>query len=122
MRFAIFAHEALELVNVHVAILFKQQLIAIAINANWALTTSCDYRTSTDMKRLSDQIIDDFGGLTELAKLVETPTSTANSWRNRITKSRLNHLRLAALAAGKTIRWDTLEDAAELEAPESDAA
>jgi hypothetical protein len=74
------------------------------------------------MKRLSDQIIEDFGGLSELAKLVETPTSTANSWRKRITDSRLNHLRLAALAAGKTVRWNTLEEAEPTEVPEADAA
>jgi hypothetical protein len=83
------------------------------------LTASCDYRITVGMKRLSDQIIKDFGGLSELAKLVETPVSTANSWRNRITDSRLNHLRLAALAAGKTISWNTLEEA---ETPEADAA
>lgn len=72
------------------------------------------------MKRLSDQIVTEFGGISELAKLVQTPTSTANSWRKRITDSRLNHLRLAALAAGKTISWNTLEEAHEK--PEADAA
>lgn len=65
------------------------------------------------MKRLSDKIISDFGGVKALADLVEAPFSTANSWRNRVTDSRLNHLRLAAMAAGKTISWDTLEDAAD---------
>jgi hypothetical protein len=93
--------------------------MAIAINAIWGLTTSCDYRTSARMKRLSDQIVSEFGGLSKLAELVETPVSTANSWRRRITDSRLNHLRLAALAAGKTISWNTLEEA---EVPEADAA
>lgn len=63
------------------------------------------------MKRLSDKIIQDFGGIKALADLVEAPVSTAHSWRQRITDSRLNHLRLAALAAGKIISWDTLEDA-----------
>jgi len=121
LGFAIFVHEPLELFNVHVAIVAKQTLMAIAINAKRGLTASCDYRTRARMKRLSDQIISDFGGLTKLAELVETPTSTANSWRRRITDSRLNHLRLAALAAGKTIRWDTLEEAEATE-PEADAA
>ena len=63
------------------------------------------------MKRLSDTIITEFGGIKALADLVEAPVSTANSWRNRITDSRLNHLRLAAMAAGKTISWNTLEEA-----------
>ena len=71
------------------------------------------------MKRLSDRIVKDFGGIKALADLVEAPVSTANSWRHRITDSRLNHLRLAALAAGKMISWDTLEEA---EKPESAAA
>jgi hypothetical protein len=93
--------------------------MAIAINAKQGLTASCDYRTSADMKRLSDQIVGEFGGISKLAELVETPVSTANSWRRRITDSRLNHLRLAALAAGKTISWNTLEEA---EVPEADAA
>jgi hypothetical protein len=72
------------------------------------------------MKRLSDTIIAEFGGVKALADLVEAPFSTANSWRNRITDSRLNHLRLAALAAGKTISWNTLEEAATQQ--EQDAA
>lgn len=61
------------------------------------------------MYRLSDKIIDDFGGLAELARLVEAPTSTVTGWKRHITASRLNHLKLAALAAGKMISWDTLE-------------
>lgn len=61
------------------------------------------------MHRLSDEIIDDFGGLSELARIVDAPPSTVSSWRQRLSKSRLNHLRLAAVAHGKTIRWDTLE-------------
>lgn len=63
------------------------------------------------MQRLSDKIIDDFGGLSELAKLVKAPTSTVNSWKRRIPASRLDHLRLAALASGRMISWDTLEEA-----------
>lgn len=63
------------------------------------------------MQRLSDKIIEEFGGTTELAKLVRAPVSTVNSWRRRVTDSRLNHLQLAAMAAGKVISWDTLEEA-----------
>jgi hypothetical protein len=65
------------------------------------------------MQRLSDKIISDFGGLAELAKLVKAPTSTVNSWKRRIPASRLDHLRLAAMASGKMISWDTLEEAAD---------
>lgn len=60
------------------------------------------------MQRLSDEIIDDFGGLAELARLVKAPVSTANSWRQRIPHSRLDHLKLAAKAAGLKVRWETL--------------
>jgi hypothetical protein len=60
------------------------------------------------MHRLSDKIIEEFGGLTELGKLVKAPPSTVNSWRSKISNSRLDHLRLAAKATGKTISWDTL--------------
>lgn len=63
------------------------------------------------MKALSEEIIEDFGGLVKLADLVEAPTSTVNSWRRKITDSRLNHLRLAAAVAGRTVRWNTLRDA-----------
>lgn len=68
------------------------------------------------MKRLSDKIIEDFGGTTELSRLVKAPVSTVNSWRNRVTDSRLDHLRLAAMAAGKIISWDTLEEVSEARA------
>jgi hypothetical protein len=70
------------------------------------------------MKRLSKEIIDDFGGIKALADLVKAPVSTANSWRHRITDSRLDHLRLAAIQEQKVIRWDTLGEAAD----ESEAA
>jgi len=63
------------------------------------------------MKRLSDKIIEDFGGVSALAKLVRAPTSTANSWRRKIPESRLHHLKLAAMSEGLVIAWDTLEDA-----------
>lgn len=61
------------------------------------------------MQRLSDEIIADFGGLSALAEIVEAPVSTVHSWRRKgLSKSRLAHLRLAAVAHGKTVRWDTL--------------
>ena len=63
------------------------------------------------MKRLSDEIVDDFGGLAEMARLVKAPVSTANSWRQRIPNSRLDHLKLAANVAGLRVRWETLEEA-----------
>ena len=80
------------------------------------MTRYCDYRTIALMHRLSDQIIEDFGGVSELARLVRAPASTVNSWKRRITESRLDHLRLAAMAAGKVISWDTLEEVADDEA------
>lgn len=84
---------------------------AIAFIATFLLTCRCDYRMLRTMHRLSDKIIDDFGGLAELARLVEAPTSTVTSWKKRsISPSRLNHLKLAALASGKMISWDTLEE------------
>lgn len=70
------------------------------------------------MKRLSKEIIDDFGGIKALADLVKAPVSTANSWRHRITDSRLDHLRLAAIQEQKVVRWDTLGEATD----ESEAA
>jgi hypothetical protein len=73
------------------------------------LTRSCDYRIVRAMYRLSTQIIEDFGGIAELARLVKAPASTVNSWRTRITESRLDHLKLAAAVHGKVISWDTLE-------------
>lgn len=64
------------------------------------------------MQRLSDKIIEDFGGLTKLATLVKAPVSTVNSWRAKISESRLDHLKLAAMRDGLSISWDTLEEAA----------
>lgn len=80
------------------------------------MTGRCVYRNIGGMKRLSDQIIEDFGGLAELARIVKAPTSTVNSWRRKITESRLDHLKLAAMREGKIIAWDTLEDGGEAEA------
>ena len=68
------------------------------------------------MHRLSDKIIEDFGGLTKLATLVKAPVSTVNSWRDKISDSRLDHLKLAALRDGLTIAWETLELVDEREA------
>jgi hypothetical protein len=63
------------------------------------------------MHKLSDTIVKEFGGISKLADLVKAPASTANSWRTKITDSRLDHLKLAALREGLTISWDTLETA-----------
>lgn len=72
------------------------------------------------MHKLSDTIVKEFGGISKLAELVKTPTSTANSWRSKITDSRLDHLKLAAMREGLTISWDTLLPAGD--EPESEAA
>jgi hypothetical protein len=66
------------------------------------------------MNRLSNQIIEDFGGTTALAQLVKAPVSTVHSWRKSlIPPSRLDHLKLAAKAKGLKVSWDTLEAAGE---------
>lgn len=45
-------------------------------------------------------IIDNFGGTTKVAKLLDAPISTVHSWRkNGIPPSRLAHLKLAAQVA-----------------------
>lgn len=50
----------------------------------------------------ADKVIDALGGTSEVARLIEAPTSTVHSWRSiGIPKSRLAHLRL--IAAQKTI-------------------
>jgi len=47
-------------------------------------------------------IIDHFGGVTALARLIEAPVSTVHSWRTiGIPRSRLAHIRLVADAIGK---------------------
>jgi hypothetical protein len=63
------------------------------------------------MHKLSDTIVEEFGGISKLADLVKAPVSTANSWRTKITDSRLDHLKLAAMREGLTISWETLGEA-----------
>lgn len=74
------------------------------------------------MHRLSRTIVDEFGGISKLADLVKTPVSTANSWRTKITDSRLDHLKLAAMREGLTISWDTLEPVTDEPQDEAKAA
>lgn len=50
------------------------------------------------------KIIDDLGGTTVVAKLIDAPVSTVHSWRSiGIPKSRLAHIRLVAANEGKPI-------------------
>lgn len=59
------------------------------------------------MSTYADRLIDALGGTTEVAELVKAPTSTVHSWRRKgLSPSRLDHLKLAAAAAGKTVDWD----------------
>ena len=54
----------------------------------------------------ADDIIDDLGGTSEVARLIHAPISTVHSWRTiGIGKSRLAHLKIAAAVANKTARW-----------------
>jgi hypothetical protein len=53
------------------------------------------------METFADQVIDALGGTSEVARLIEAPTSTVHSWRKiGIPPSRLAHLRLVAQAKG----------------------
>ena len=52
----------------------------------------------------ADQVIDALGGTTEVARLIEAPTSTVHSWRKiGIPPSRLAHLKLVAAQLGKEL-------------------
>jgi hypothetical protein len=46
------------------------------------------------------------GGTTAVAEMLEAPVSTVHSFKSKISRSRLAHLKLAAAAAGKQIDWD----------------
>jgi hypothetical protein len=53
------------------------------------------------MQTFADQVIDALGGTSEVARLIEAPTSTVHSWRKiGIPPSRMAHLRLVAQAKG----------------------
>jgi hypothetical protein len=77
-----------------------------------------DYRMLVAMQKLTDDAVKQLGGTTAVADLVKAPVSTVHSWkRNGISASRLDHLKLAAQAAGKHIDWDkAVEPASEQEA------
>jgi hypothetical protein len=64
-----------------------------------------DFRNKGGMNNEATQIIEELGGTSAVAKLIEAPVSTVHSWKtNGIPASRLAHIRLAAqvraLAAG----------------------
>lgn len=53
------------------------------------------------METFADQVIDALGGTSEVARLIEAPTSTVHSWRKiGIPPSRLAHLKLVASHKG----------------------
>lgn len=63
---------------------------------------------STIPVRLTDEAMKALGGTTAVATLIKAPVSTVHSWkRNGISPARLDHLRLAAAAAGAVIDWAT---------------
>ena len=64
------------------------------------------------MMRLSKEVIEALGGTTAIARLVHAPVSTVNSWKDRISESRLAHLMLAAGAAGLVIDWSSVPGSA----------
>lgn len=45
------------------------------------------------MSTFSDALIDAMGGTTKVSELTDAPPSTVQSWRKKLTRSRLNHLR-----------------------------
>lgn len=82
-------------------------IIAIATIATFHLKWNCDCRNIARMQRLTDQAMRDLGGTTAVAELLKAPVSTVHSWkRTGISPSRLDHLKLAASAAGKEIDWE----------------
>lgn len=81
--------------------------IAISIIASFRLRVSCDNRIMALMDTAACNIIDGLGGTTAVHKLTGVPISTIHSWRkNGIPDGRLNHLKLAAQAAGRTVCFD----------------
>jgi hypothetical protein len=48
----------------------------------------------------------ELGGPSAVADLLEAPVSTVFSFKRKISRSRLAHLKLAAAAAGKEIDWN----------------
>jgi hypothetical protein len=71
------------------------------------------------MNTPANLVIDHLGGTSAVARLIEAPTSTVHSWRRiGIPPSRMAHLRLAAIAAGR----DLPEDLGVLAHADADAA
>lgn len=92
-------------------------IIAKTIIAIPRLRAPSDYRMIVRMSNHSSRLIDDLGGTSEVARLIEAPISTVHSWRRiGIPRSRLAHLKLAAQAAGKQVDWDRADETAEQEA------
>lgn len=61
------------------------------------------------MQTEADIIIDGLGGTSAVSAMTDTPTSTVHSWRSKgLTRSRRNHLKLAAKENG--IPWPIAED------------
>lgn len=75
-----------------------------AIIASFHLRMGCDYRISVHMSTNAKAIIDHLGGTCAVARLIEAPTSTVQSWKSKgIPPSRLAHLRLVAKEIGKPL-------------------
>jgi len=65
----------------------------------------------------ADQVIDELGGTTEVARLIEAPTSTVHSWRKiGIPPSRLAHLKLVAASLGKELPEPPVDENANAQA------
>jgi hypothetical protein len=94
-------------------------IIAIANIAKSHLRIVCDHRITHDMNTPANLVIDHLGGTSAVARMIEAPTSTVHSWRRiGIPPSRMAHLRLAAMAAGR----DLPEDLGVLAHADADAA
>ena len=60
------------------------------------------------MDNFADSLIDALGGTTAVSRMTDAPVSTVHSWRRiGIPPARLNHLKLAAQAAGIKVDWET---------------
>lgn len=77
---------------------------AKAIIAILDLRFCCDYRMVLRMDTHATAIIDALGGTSEVARDIEAPPSTVQSWKKiGIPQSRLAHLRLLAQSKGVTL-------------------
>lgn len=65
------------------------------------------------MQTVADHVIDALGGTTAVHRLTAAPLSTVHSWRKiGIPPSRLEHLKLAAAAAGSNVDVEAVAAAA----------